>query len=112
MANNIPLNTFRTKPFELTTVTQVIYETPQDLTCIVLGAQASNVSEEPATITFKLTKNNVDYILLKEFEIPVNDAAEVVTGKLVVEEGNTLSASVSRNNSIVLVLSVLETSNE
>lgn len=108
----LPLNTFRTKPFELTTTTQIVYTTPEDLTSIILGAQASNIGTEPVTITFKLTKNGVDYVLLKEFEIPVNDAAEVVTGKLVVEEGNTLSASVSRDDSVILVLSLLETTNE
>ena len=108
----LPLNTFRTKAFELTTIEQTIYTTPTGLTTIVLGAQASNIGNSTATITFTLRKNSIDYIMLKEFEIPPNDAAEVTTGKLVIEEGSSVKAVVSANNTINLVLSILETSNE
>jgi hypothetical protein len=112
MATALPLNTFRTRAFELTTTEQTVYTTPANLTTIVLGAQASNISNDPATITFTLVKNNVDFIMLKEFEIPPNDAAEVTTGKLVIEEGSSVKAVVSANDTINLVLSILETSNE
>jgi hypothetical protein len=108
----LPLNTFRTRAFELTTVEQIIYTTPTGLTTIVLGAQASNIGITPATITFTLRKNNTDYVMLNAFEIPPNDAAEVTTGKLVIEEGASVKAVVSANNTINLVLSILETSNE
>ena len=108
----LPLNTFRTRAFELTTIEQTIYTTPTGLTTIVLGAQASNIGNSTATITFTLRKNSTDYIMLKEFEIPPNDAAEVTTGKLVIEEGSSVKAVVSANNTINLILSILETSNE
>ena len=108
----LPLNTFRTKAFELTTASQTIYTTPAGLTTIVLGAQASNISNTAATITFTLRKNNVDYVMLNAFEIPPNDSAEVTTGKLVIEEGSSVKAVVSANSIINLILSILETSNE
>ena len=108
----LPLNTFRTKAFELTTASQTIYTTPAGLTTIVLGAQASNISNTAATITFTLRKNNVDYVMLNAFEIPPNDSAEVTTGKLVIEEGSSVKAVVIANSSINLILSILETSNE
>jgi hypothetical protein len=50
--------------------------------------------------------------MLKDFEIPVNDAAEVTTGKLVIETGSSVTASAGANNSVNLILSILETSNE
>jgi hypothetical protein len=96
----------------LTDTNQTIYTTPPGLTTIVLGAQASNIGTVPATITFTLTKNNVDFVMLNAFEIPPNDAAEVTTGKLVIEEGSSVSAVASDNSAINLVLSILETSNE
>lgn len=108
----LPLNTFRTKAFELTTVEQTIYTTPTGVTTIVLGAQASNIGNAPTTITFTLRKNSTDYVMLNAFEIPPNDAAEVTTGKLVIEEGSSVKAVVSANSSINLILSILETSNE
>ena len=112
MATQLPLNTFRTRAFELTTSSQTVYTTPAGLTTIVLGAQASNIGTEAATITFTLVKNNTDFVMLKEFEIPPNDAAEVTTGKLVIEEGSSVTAVFSANSTINLVLSILETSNE
>jgi hypothetical protein len=50
--------------------------------------------------------------MLKEFTIPPNDAAEVTTGKLVIEEGASVKAVVSANSAINLIMSILETSNE
>lgn len=108
----LPLNTFRTKAYELTTSEQTLYTTPTGLTTIVLGAQASNIGNTAASVTFTLRKNNTDYVMLNAFEIPPNDAAEVTTGKLVIEEGSSVKAVVSANNTINLVLSILETSNE
>jgi hypothetical protein len=112
MATALPLNTFRTRPFELTTSTQTIYTTPNSYTCIVLGAQASNIGNQPVTITFVLSKNDIDYVLLKEFEIPVNDAVDIISGKLVIEQNAFVKAFASANNSVNLVLSILETNNE
>lgn len=112
MAVELPLNTFKTRALELTTTEQTIYTTPQGLTTIVLGAQASNVTESPVTVTFTLRKNNEDFIMLKNFTIPPNDAAEVTTGKLVIEQDASVKAVVSANESVNLVLSILETSNE
>lgn len=112
MADQLPLNVFKTRAFELTTLDQTIYTTPLGITTIVLGAQASNIGNNPITITFTLRKNNTDYVMLNAFTIPPNDAAEVTTGKLVIEEGASVKAKVSANNSVNLVMSILETSNE
>lgn len=112
MATALPLNTFRTKPVELTTTDSTIYTTPVGLTAIILGAQVSNIGTLPATVTFILRKNSVDYVMLKEFIVPPNDAAEATTGKLVVEEGSSIRAFASANSTLNLVLSLLETSNE
>ena len=112
MATALPLNTFRTRAFELTTAEQTVYTTPANLTTIVLGAQASNISNDPVTITFTLVKNGTNFVMLKDFVIPPNDAAEVTTGKLVIEEGSSVRAAVGANSAVNLVLSILETSNE
>ena len=108
----LPLNTFKTKAFELTTATASIYTTPVGVTTIVLGAQATNLVDYPVTVTFTLILNDTPFILLRNFEIPENDAADVITGKLVIPTGGTLTASAGANNGVNLVLSILETSNE
>jgi hypothetical protein len=108
----LPLNTFKTKAFELTTSTATIYTTPAGVTTIVLGAQATNLVDHPVTVRFTLIINDTPFILLKDFEIPENDAADVITGKLVIPTGASLTAYAGANNGVNLVLSILETSNE
>ena len=108
----LPLNSFKTIALELTSSTQVIYQTPDAITTIVLGAQATNIGTSPVTVRFTLVKNDTSFVMLKDFEIPVNDACEVTSGKLVVESGVSLTALAGADNSVNLVLSILETSNE
>lgn len=108
----LPLNTFKTKAFELTTTTSAIYTTPAGVTTIVLGAQATNLVDYPVTVRFTLILNETPFLLLKDFEIPENDASDVITGKLVIPSGGTLTASAGSNGGVNLVLSILETSNE
>jgi hypothetical protein len=112
VASQLPLNVFRVRPFELTTTEQIIYTAPQGYTGIILGAQITNLADVPVTVRMVLTKNDIDYIMLKDFEVPVNDAAEGTTGKLVVEEGATLKASAGINGALNIVISLLETTNE
>jgi len=112
MAELLPLNQFKTRAVELTTEEQTVYSVTATYTGIILGAQVSNVSTEPAEVTFVLRKNDIDYVMLNAFTIPPNDAAQATTGKLVVEEGSILKAFASHNNRLNLVLSLLESSNE
>ena len=112
MALALPLNTFISRPFTLTTSEQVVYTTPEGISAIVLSAQASNTTASPVTISFSFVKNNVSFFLIKEFTILPNDAADLINGKLIVEEECSLEVIVSAVDSVDLVLSILETSNE
>jgi len=51
-------------------------------------------------------------VLLNDFEIPPNDAAEVITSKLVIEENSSVQASAGEDGRLNLAFSILETSNE
>jgi N-acetylmuramic acid 6-phosphate (MurNAc-6-P) etherase len=112
MANNTPLNTFKNLAVELTTSTTVVYTTPAGVTTIVLGAMASNFSNQATTVKFSLVKNSTEFVLLNDFEIPPNDAAEVITSKLVIEENSSVQASAGEDGRLNLAFSILETSNE
>jgi len=112
MAEQLPLNQFKTRAVELTDQEQTIYSVTATYTGIILGAQVTNISTEPADVTFILRKNDIDYVMLNAFTVPPNDAAEATTGKLVVEEGSTLKAFASHNDRLNIVLSLLESSNE
>ena len=109
--STLPLNTFRTQAYQLTTSTQIIYTAPTGYTAIVLGAQATNYGSSDATVTFVLNLNGTDYTLLNTFTVPANDAASVTTGKLVIQTGCYVKAVASANSTMNLVMSILETSN-
>lgn len=106
------LNTFKTVTANVTTNLETIYTAPSNYTGIVLMAQISNVSENTSNVTFVLTANTVNYELLKNFDVPKNDAISGTVGKLIIEESNSVKISGSANNELKIVLSVLETANE
>ena len=108
-----PLNTFKTVTVTLTTSDQVIYTAPAGFTGIILMAQVANVdSTNNADVTFGLTGPDSVYTeLVKGYTVPIKDAATVLTGKLVVEQGSTLHAFASANNRLKMTLSVLESLN-
>jgi hypothetical protein len=108
-----PLNKFKTVTVILTNTDQIIYTTPAGFTGIILMAQVANIdATNNADVTFGLTGLDSVYTeLVKGYTVPIKDAATVLTGKLVVEEGCTLHAFASANNRLKMTLSVLESLN-
>ena len=108
-----PLNTFKTMTAELSTAAATIYTAPANVTSIVLMAQAANITSNSVEVTF-LHSNpiaNTETELVKDYLIPGNDASGLITGKLVVETGNSLKGNCSANTTVKITLSVLETLN-
>lgn len=108
-----PLNTFKTVTAELSTSDATVYTAPINVTSIILMAQAANITGSPVEVTFSHndTNANTDTELVKDYSIPGNDASGLITGKLVIESGNSVKGSCSANNSVKITLSVLETIN-
>ena len=103
-----PLNTFKSVALDVTTAGNTFYTVPVDTTTIVLLAQATNVGSAPANVTFSSSINGGTE-LVKDFTVPVGDAASMLTGKLVLETGESITASASANAVIKLTVSILET---
>ena len=94
----------------------LIYTAPAGYTAIVLNAQAANVKSPNAdvTVTLKLDKGGVENVLIKQLVIPPNDAANLATGKLVLQAGDSLIGFIENTdapNALDLTLSFLETLN-
>lgn len=123
----IPLNTFKTKTAILTTsTTATVYTAPIGVTSIILMTQVSNVSTETHTVTFAHYRNlpvlpdaqgngaqsaNVVTELVKDFQIPGNDAASMTTGKMIIESLDSVRCFADTEGVLKLTLSVLETAN-
>lgn len=134
----IPLNTFKTKTTMLTSstsytnwgaglTTSTVYTAPIGVTSIILMAQVANVSTQTQYCSFMHHRNrpvlqdaqgngaqpgNIDSFLTKSFAIPAGDSASVLTGKLILEQLDSIRAySNNSTGTLQLVLSVLETAN-
>ncbi len=104
-----PLNTFKSYAANITTVATDIYTCPADTTAIVLLAQATNIhATNDGNITFYSSVNG-NTELAKDFTIPVGDSAALLSGKLVVEAGNSIGVYANANSVLKITLSILET---
>lgn len=108
-----PLNVFKTVTNELTDTNSVLYTTPTGFTGIVLMAQVSNVTATSKEVTFSHynTSGDIETELVKSLAIPGNDSTSVTTGKLVIEEGDSVKGLASANSSLKIILSILESRN-
>lgn len=110
------LNTFKTRTQSLNSTGSVVYTTPVNYTSVVILAQVSNTTGGTSDVTFIHRDNSgstsVDSELVSSFELPAFDATSVLTGKLVVEEGNQIIASSNDTDAVKLTISILETLNE
>lgn len=99
----IPLNEFKTRTAKLVSKppggfigdSDVIYTTPNGITCVVLMAQAANTSQDSAhQVTFEHydTATDISSAVVKNFDVLPNDAAGLITGKLIVEQNNKMRA--------------------
>jgi hypothetical protein len=103
-----PLNTFKSVGANVTTVATTVYTCPAETTAIVLLAQATNINASSAgNITF-FSSVNGNTELVKDFTIPVGDAATLLSGKLVIEAGQSIGCSANANSIFKITFSILE----
>jgi hypothetical protein len=106
------VNIFKNVNRNLLVAGEQVYVTPPGYSAIILSAQISNVTSTPQTFTMLVV--NVDTStrsLVTDFEVPGNDSASGIIGKLILETGQRLFLSASDDISLQLVLSVLESQN-
>jgi hypothetical protein len=118
MATLVPLNTFKTIATNVYTSQSLLYTAPLETATIILTAQVSNISKDYANVTF-IHRSNVafggdrlitDTELVKDYEIPPNDASSVIVGKIVLEQEQAVLISASGNNQCRVLVSLVETS--
>lgn len=114
MATGLPLNTFKNVPLPVTTSLQTPYTAPLGITSIVLMAQAANVAEEDATVSFLhySFRTNITTYLVRDIAVPPNDARMLIGGKLVLETGDQIKIQSNKNGVLQFIASILETANQ
>lgn len=104
----IALNTYKTVRADVTTGITTVYTAPIGVASIILYAQVANVSAGIVTLTAYHARGGNPVELFNEFEIPANDALNLVDGRLVLESGDTLELEGSSVGTMKAVVSVLE----
>lgn len=112
--STIPLNKFRRLTHSHTAIGDVvIYTVPAGITGIILSITIANVSTSSSNATVSVSKSGGGTAtLINEFPVPPNDALNPLTGKIVLEEGDSLVVNASSPNILETYLSILENANE
>lgn len=106
------INTFRTVTANITTANTVVYTAPYGITAIILMAQCANITQTNQNVSFSHVSSGGNKTeLLKNYPVLKNDAVGLLTGKLIVEQNNSVEIHSSSNNSLKLTMSVLESTN-
>ena len=109
------LNVFKTVTADVTTNQNIYYTAPPRKTGIFLSIQAVNLTNATVKVTFHHgSVANVKTALAYNFKVPAGDAMAIISAgsKLVLESGQKVYASASSNNSVQLVMSILESAND
>lgn len=111
----LALNVFKTITKVATTSPVGIYTAPVGYSGVMLLAQVTNVDPSPHTISFSHKRSiagiAVTTEILKDFAIPANDSANLLSGKLVLESNDVLVLSADTSSGIKFIGSILETLN-
>ena len=123
----LPLNKFLTKTVQLSDITTAtVYTAPIGATAIVLMAQVANLTTSTQYVTFEHYRyrtilkdaqgnggqdGKTASKLVDRFAIPANDAGTPLTGKMIIEELDSIRAYAQTTGTIQLVMSILQTAN-
>ena len=125
----LPLNTFKTKTAKLSTIPgkpATVYTAPIGTTAIILMAQVSNLDTATHYVTFSHFRNRpiladaqgnggktgqTTSTLVLNYGIPAQDAGTPLSGKMIIEQLDSIQAYSESTGTLQLVLSVLETAN-
>jgi hypothetical protein len=105
------INTFKTVTANLLTSSETLYTAPAGITSIVLMAHIANVTNTPTAVTFAHKRNSIETELVKDFVVADNDAISATTGKLILEEGDSIVAAAGVDARLKATLSILESRN-
>ena len=111
----LPLNVFKTVTKIASTSPVGIYTAPVGYSSVVLLSQVANVSSNTYTVSFSHQRTAsgiaVTTEIIKDFPVSGNDTANLLSGKLVLESGDSLVLSASNASNLKFLASILETLN-
>ena len=108
MAN---LNIFKNVTATLGTSNATLYTAPSGYTSIILMAQVANINTAATNVIFGWNNVTSNTELVYNYSMPPNEAANLLTGKLVLQNGHSIYASAGVADSLKVTFSILESLN-
>lgn len=112
------LNSFKSIVANVTTTANTIYTAPTGYTSVILLAQVSNQTSNTALVcTGRFIRGGGtgpagNVALINNFPVPVNDAVNLLSGKLILNTTDGIQVFGNDNTGALnVILSVLETAN-
>lgn len=105
------LNVFKTITANVTTSSSTVYTAPTGYSTVVLLAQVSNIGASPITVSSNHIRSGNPTNIITNAPLPTADAITLLSGKLILQTGDSINVSASANNSAQMLLSILETAN-
>lgn len=104
--------TFKNAKLALTTSLTTVYTCPASTTAIIIGSQIANIdgsSSADATVEWTDSSDSDNAVdLVKAIPVPADTSFSPISGKLVLEEGDTIKGQASANGDLEMTLSILE----
>jgi hypothetical protein len=88
------------------TAQTTVYTVPASTTAILLGANLANETGSTVSVSAYLGGT----LLIKDAPIPQGSALSILDGKIIAESGDTIVVQSNTDNSVSVVLSVMEQS--
>ncbi len=107
----LALNKFQTITHQVTTTEETVYTAPTGYTAIVLYAHIANYGTNDSTVTMVHKRSSTETEIIKNANVPISEAFVPMSGKLVLETSDSIIISSQRNNTLKVILSLLETAN-
>jgi hypothetical protein len=108
----LPLNRFVNVTKKITTADQTVYTVPTGISSIVLSAICVNHTSSSVVINVRISKDATTYFLIPDIELPANEVMTVISGRMVLTEGDQLIVKTDVADSVDFIMSLNEAANE
>ena len=109
----IPLNTFKTTTFDILTSVETVYTTPAGVSTFVLLAQVANIHNSNSMyVSANHVRASKATAIIRDITVPINDSISLLSGKLILQAGDSITIIGSDENNGQFILSYLETANQ
>lgn len=105
------LNVFKSVQANLTSTMSSIYTAPTGYTTVMLSAQVSNITNNTIAVSAAHVRAGNVTSIITSASVPVHDYLTLLSGKLILQTGDSFHANVNPSGAGQLIISVLETAN-